>query len=416
MPLFLEPESSATDSVTDTMSNVASSSSTPPTTVADSDSLHSDTSKHDVHAISEPLLAASSLIDSDIASAPVPDDADITPKPEPSADAEQQQQQPSPKRARRACAAAPVYNLSQLSGTAGHGKRRANGDEVAERRRRTISGDTLVNDAMSTRSSMSTRAKSRGGKDAIDALDLRWTPSGLNSPRTTRALAQESPRSRRLSSRAGSSVGATVSSFGSRLSKIGKRGTKAVAGSMSRVSRELLRLRDTNEFSHIDDRPVRHTVWANGKYIDPKAPPPEPRAKRTKAKEAETEEEKVEEPVVEIKPRGPKKYLAKGLYAGQDQSRDVTRGLTPAEKKQLANLPELDYNRRVNTAMPAPIYTGFRLLLQGRDFKLPFLTCNPLPPGQPKPDEWKKMTKSRIARLGSMSRIIMLTLYRPLHR
>ncbi|XWW94197.1 hypothetical protein V2A60_002139 [Cordyceps javanica] len=413
------------------MSNVASSSSTPPTTVADSDSLHSDASKHDVAAFAEPMLAASQT-DSELVPEPVPE-AETTLKlepvvepvvelaVEPSAEAAVELVEPvesviapasasasapvaatvvaavelSPKRSRRACAAAPVYNLSKLSGTDGHGKRRANGDEVADRRRRTISGDTLINDGMSTRSSISTRAKSRGGKDAIDALDLGWTPSDLNSPRTTRRLGHDSPRSRRLTSRASGSVGTAVSSFGSRLSKIGKRGSKAVAGSMGRLSRELLRLRDTNEFSHIDDRPVVHTVWANGKYVDPNAPPPSPRQKKSKAADRESEEEKTEEPVTEIKPRGPKKFLAKGLYAGQDAPIDARSCLTPAERKKLANIKELDYGRRVNRVMPAPIYTGLRLLLQGRDFKLPFQTCNPLPPGQPKPDEWKKMTKNR---------------------
>ncbi|ATY61815.1 histone-lysine N-methyltransferase (Ash1) [Cordyceps militaris] len=411
LPLFLEPTSSVTSSVADTMSHVASSSSTPPTTIADSDSLHSDTSKHDVASLVEPLLTASQP-DFELVSEPIPK-TEPTPTPEtaiePVADpvtvsgtasitslvAEPVAESAtlSPQRARRNCTSAPVYNLSKLSGTAGHGKRRANGDDVADRRRRTISGDTLINDGVSTRSSISTRAKSRSGKDAIEALDLGWTPSDLNSPRASRRLAQESTRPRRLSSRPGTSVGAAVSSLGSHLSKIGKRGTKAFAGSMSRVSRELLRLRDTNEFSHIDDRPVRHTIWANGKFVDPNAPPPTPPKK--KAKEAAPEEEKVEEPVTEIKPRGPKKFLAKGLYAGQDAPTKADFCLTLAEKKKLASLPELDFTKSVNRVMPAPIYTGLRLLLQGRDFKLPFQTCNPLPPGQPKPDEWKKMTKNR---------------------
>lgn len=413
LPLFLEPESSAAGSVTDTMSNVASSSSTPPTTIADSDSLHSDTSKHDIVSFVEPLLAAAHL-DPELAPEPVlkPETTpspELAPEPAPEPAAAATPVEASPKRSRRSCAAAPVYNLSKLSGTDGHGKRRANGDDVADRRRRTISGDTLVNDGMSTRSSISTRAKSRGGMDAIDALDLGRTTSGLNSPPTSRRLGHDSPRSRRLTSRAGAGVGATIASFGSRLSKISKRGTNAVAGSMSRVSRELLRLRDTNEFSHIDDCRVVHTYWANGKFVDPNAPPA-PRQKKTKPNAPEPEEEKLDEPVTEIKPRGPKKFLAKGLYAGQDVPRNAVKCLTFAERKKLAAIPELvkfdvDYDRddpkydtAINKIMPPPTYNGFRLLLQGRDFKLPFMTCNPLPPGQPKPDEWKKMTKSAAPR------------------
>lgn len=395
MSLFLEPESSVTSSVADIMSNVASSSSTPPTTVADSDSLHSDISKHDALdalSISEPLLPASQ-------SEPEPEPAfvplqtpETSPKPESTVVVEVE---PSPKRSRRSVASAPVYNLSKLSGTDGHGKRRANGDEVADRRRRTISGDTLVDGAASPTSKMTLRARSRGGKDDIDALDLHGSRSNPNSPRTTRRIGHDSPRARRVSSRAGAGIGATVSSLGSRLSKIGKRGSKAVTGSMTRMSRELLRLRDTKEFSHIDDRPVVHTVWANGKYVDPNAPPPSPPRKKTKAAEPEPEKEADAEPITEIKPRGPKKFLAKGLYAGQDAPTDAAKGLTPAEKKKLATIPELQRSTHVNKVMPSPMYTGFRLLLSGRDFKLPFMTCNPLPPGQPKPDEWKKMTKSK---------------------
>lgn len=414
LPLFLGSESSATGSVTDAMSNVASSSSTPPTTVADSDSLHSDTSKHDVVSFTEPLLATAQIIQLELAPEPV-SMPETTPQTEPTTEptpvlvATTVSVEYSPRRARRTCAAAPVYNLSKLSGTDGHGKRRANGDDVADRRRRTISGDTLVNDGMSTRSIISTRAKSRGGTDAIDALDLG--PAGLDSPGTSRRIGHDSPRARRLSSRAGAGVGvgATVTSFGSRLSKISKRGSKAVAGSMSRVSRELLRLRDTKEFSHIDERPVIHTVWANGKYVDPSAqPPPSPRQKKAKAREAELEE-KPEEPIIEVKPRGPKKFLTKGLYAGQDVPKNPAQCLTLPERKKLDSIPEiatfdLARNKNMidqppNRVMPTLAYAGVRLLLQGRDFKLPFMTCNPLPPGQPKPDEWKKMTKSETAQM-----------------
>ena len=41
------------------------------------------------------------------------------------------------------------------------------------------------------------------------------------------------------------------------------------------VSRELLRLRDTNEFAHIETRPVLYSVWRNGKYVDPDEEPVE---------------------------------------------------------------------------------------------------------------------------------------------
>jgi histone-lysine N-methyltransferase ASH1L len=48
-----------------------------------------------------------------------------------------------------------------------------------------------------------------------------------------------------------------------------------------------------------------------------------------------------------------------------------------------------------NSFMPLPMWHGQRLLHVGRHFKLPFDVCSPLPPGQPKPDEWRKTSSSK---------------------
>jgi histone-lysine N-methyltransferase ASH1L len=40
------------------------------------------------------------------------------------------------------------------------------------------------------------------------------------------------------------------------------------------------------------------------------------------------------------------------------------------------------------------MFAGERLLQTGRDFQLPFDIYSPLPPGQPKPNEWRKTNKS----------------------
>jgi histone-lysine N-methyltransferase ASH1L len=376
MSLFVDSSFSAT--ATDTSSTLASSSSTPPTTVADTESQLSDAPKLDVITVADDAIHA----------APVQ-----IQEPSPS------QSPPAPRRARRARVSEPVYNLSKLSGTAEHGKRRAKGDSVADKRRRTISGDTLVG---SIEVAANTAAAATGSprphdkvlKAGIDALNLQWSPESLNTPRTRRQ-AQASPRSTRISSRLNG-----VSSITTTLTKMGKKGRKAVDKGVSALSRELRRLQDTNEFSGIDKQPVVHTVWSNGKFVDPNAPP-EPARKKAKVEEPEEEEEEEEEsddedkePITNTGRHRVKKYLDKGLYAGQDMPQDVLKGLTTAEKKKLASVPELNPTGRVNKTMPPPIYTGLRMLAAGRDFKLPFNTCNPLPPGQPKPDEWKKMTRS----------------------
>ncbi|KAH7309088.1 hypothetical protein B0I35DRAFT_453617 [Stachybotrys elegans] len=339
-------------------SNLASSSgSTPPTTIADTASLHSDTPKADVITVADDAVDAAALIS------------------------------PEPGRRRRSQRAAPVYNLSKLSGTAGHGKRRAKGDIVLEKRRRTVSGAALAGNADLASESQDTltRETSKSARRGIDALDLHWSPR-------TRRMARESPRNGRSSSR---HVSNPVSSLGAKLTSMSKRGRKAVDKGVTKMSRELRRLQDTKEFAHVDEQPVVHTVWSNGKYIDPDAPP-EPRArKKAKIETPEPEEEEEAEPVTNAKKRRVKKYLDKGLYAGQDAPLDPHKGLTMAEKKKLVTLPELAPSGRINKTMPSPMFTGLRMLIAGRDFKLPYNICNPLPPGQPKPDEWKKMTKNR---------------------
>lgn len=397
-PLFAEGGSFSSGIATDTSSNLASSGSTPPTTVADSASLHSDTSKHDVITVADdaadappaqlhehehehehhpPETSASASASTNTAKAPAP--------PSPSSPA---------RRTRRARASTPVYNLAKLSGTDGHGKRRANGDMVADRRRRTISGDTLVGSvevaaaAAAGTPSSATRRQNRALKAGIDALQLQWSPAGLDTPRTRRQ-ARQLPGAQRASAARFSGV----SSLGSKLSTMGRRGRRAVDKGVAKMSRELRRLQDTNEFTGVDERPVVHTVWSNGKYVDPKEPAP-PAREKAKVEPAPEPDEDEAEPITNTRKRRVKKYLDKGLYAGQDAPLDMSKGLTTAEKKKLAQLPELIPSGRVNKTMPLPIYTGLRMLLAGRDFKLPYQICNPLPPGQPKPDEWKKMTKS----------------------
>ncbi|KAH6887945.1 hypothetical protein B0T10DRAFT_562373 [Thelonectria olida] len=368
--------------VTDDSSNLASMSSTPPTTVADSSSLHSGSPKRDVVHVaidpisdpvpvdSAPLEPASALVDAVVEPCTPADDT------------------PSSTRPRRNRTSVKSYNLAQLSGTAGHGKRRANGDIVADRRR-TISGVTL------TPNSTATPKARKAVHEGIDALDLQWSLNRLDSPRTRRQKNQEPQESpaRRTTRLSGPAVPAAT--LTEKLTTISKRSRKAVDKGMANMSRELRRLQDTKEFSGIDDKPVLHTVWSNGKYVDPNAVEETPPRSKAKQEPAPEEEETEPEPVISLRKHRVKKYVEKGLYAGQEAPIDISKGLTPAEKKALAQLPELIPSGRVNKTMPLPMFTGLRTLIAGRDFKLPYHVCNPLPPGQPKPDEWKKMTKNR---------------------
>ncbi|KAI1451596.1 SET domain-containing protein [Annulohypoxylon moriforme] len=361
----------------DTFSTAASLSSTPPTTIADTISLASDTSKIDTPAAigrgDDPadqieVDAPSEVADSIVASAELPNLAQLSEFP--NSAAQTAIGTPVNVRSRRERQSAPIYNIAELAGTAIHGKRRSKGDDVSDRKRRnTVTGGTPI-----------------GGDEESYVV--------ATSPKSTKASkSNELGPPRRISTR---SSGVEAETLASKLSTLGKRGRKTFEKGISKMSRELRRLQDTDEFAGIDKKPVLYTTWANGKYVN-ESQPPKKKAKVTDEAPADPAPEP--EPTVEEEPvfrkRQVKKYLDRGLYAGQETPVDIYQGLTSSEKKSLAQLPELMPSGRVNRTMPMPMYNGMRTLIHGRDFKLPFDICHPLPPGQPKPDEWRKITKNR---------------------
>ncbi|KAI1498387.1 hypothetical protein F5X99DRAFT_325872 [Biscogniauxia marginata] len=402
----LSSEASSFGAPADTFSNVASLSSTPPTTVADSMSLASDTSKNDNStpigslddtvesvAADEPTKVADSIVfapSTTIEPAESPelarhDTADSTPS------------TPATDRARRRRISAPIYNLAKLAGTAIHGKRRSKGDVVSDRKRRTTSSGSVVGikDEDDANTDTIARSASTGATDSADTLKRQSSTRSTKSPKA-KASKEQDAHSRRIATR---SSGHEVETLAHKISSLGKRGRKTFEKGITKMSRELRRLQDTNEFSGIDTKPVVYTTWANGKYVDLDEPeePPKKKARVSEAppeKPAPEPELPVEEAPV-VQKRKAKKWLDRGLYAGQDAPMDIYKGLTPAEKKSLSQLPELMPSGKVNNTFPQPMFNGLRMLVEGRDFKLPFDVCNPLPPGQPKPDEWRKMTKNR---------------------
>ncbi|KAI8627057.1 SET domain-containing protein [Xylariaceae sp. FL1651] len=396
----------------DTFSNVASLSSTPPTTLGDDVSLASDIIKNDVTApigvaddvpesmaIDEPSEVADSIIitttTTEITTTELAELAEY-PQITRAKTADSTSSTPTTDRSRRARLSAPIYNLAKLAGTAIHGKRRANGDDVAYRKGRTLSGATLFG---SGKNNTSTEEVAKSAitpvQDTIHASDSS-SMRGTKSPKSKMSKKREDTPPRRIGTRGS---GLEAETLASRLSNLGKRGRKTLEKGVTKMSRELKRLQDTNEYSGIDTKPVLYTTWANGKYVDPSAPeePPTKKAKLEETSEYDVPEMEEESMIEESAPkkRQPKKWMDRGLYAGQDAPTDIFKGLTTNEKKRLAQLPELAPSAKVNKTLPQPMFLGLRTLIEGRDFKLPFDVCNPLPPGQPKPDEWRKMTKNR---------------------
>ncbi|KAH7029419.1 uncharacterized protein B0I36DRAFT_244971 [Microdochium trichocladiopsis] len=396
----------------DTFDVIASLSSTPPTSVADSSSVTHDAAlgspKLEVVAVPiDTLESHDALTGADIDATmteTTPGALDIAIPTigliDPIAHSSPLQSTPtaSPRaqRTRRSRVSEPIYNLSKLSGTDGHGKRRSKGDVVSQRRRRTTTAITrLESEAEDDAdpyafSEDSPRSMSRTGTASVNA-----TPKKQGSIKVGAKKIILSPK--RTTTR---SAGPVVAQAQAKTTKLGKRKREAFEQSQASLPRELRRLQDTKEFQGIDDRPVLHTVWANGKFVDPNAPPPRKKAKvKEPKKETKTVEPEVT-PAVEaeapaVKTRRVKKWLPFGLYAGQDYPVDPMKGLTASEKKAFANLPELAPAEKINFVLPPPQFAGLRLLIQGRDFQLPFDICNPLPPGQPKPKDWRTMTKNR---------------------
>jgi hypothetical protein len=85
-----------------------------------------------------------------------------------------------------------------------------------------------------------------------------------------------------------------------------------------------------------------------------------------------------------------KRWLTHGLYTGQDQD-------SGTKFRQKNNLKKpLDEAQQIQPLRfpPMPMFAGDRMIELGRDFKLPFDVFSPLPPGLPRPEEWKKTHKS----------------------
>lgn len=312
----------------------------------------------------------------------------------------------SPGYSRRARAPVTTYNVKKLAGTACHVPRKflKNSDGTPlgpkikaprKERRRTISGDTLVDALGPTNASSDTIQKdaNRLVRDGIDALDLDWSVKKLPRSKSLGNLSNRPKKYKKKTpaQRAANFKADAVGTLTKKLSVLGKRGRMAFEEGLgltgtTKVKRELRNLADTPEFAHIDTKPVVHEVWSNGKLVKE-----EPARKRKKVEQVVEEPKAASvKPAQKLRPNGKreKTWMAKGLYAGQDRNLDWFQQENNPEMKR--DTPQF----QPGGFMPLPMWHGQRLLHQGRDFKLPFDICSPLPPGQPKPDEWRKTSSS----------------------
>ncbi|KAI4203046.1 MAG: hypothetical protein LQ350_002094 [Teloschistes chrysophthalmus] len=255
------------------------------------------------------------------------------------------------------------YNENILSGSAKHGYRKKSVDMSS----RAVSGETLVdgrNDCPTSFLQQSTQG-----------LNQDWSLDALPGDNLTIFTQAEEPKRRK-------STRLSVLEFASSVMEqtrtvLGKRGREPSDSTKEKtpaVKQEVTHdtTSQTAKTSRFEEPVIKRLRLETGANSDPSSSAKISR-KPTK--------------------RPAKRWLSQGLYVGQDP--DFNPRLTTAKNKlRKADMkPNLPQRRSL---LPLPMFAGKRMLDVGRNYKLPFDVFSPLPPGQPKPDEWKKTHKSKL--------------------
>lgn len=213
-------------------------------------------------------------------------------------------------------------------------------------------------------------------QEGMQALDEDWDLGAMPGDNLSVSIKEEGGIQRRRSMRLdildnASSVMAKTTSV------LGKRGRETAEAGMEKLHS----LTGANKRSSLRPRQAE-TLIAEGRS-----------AKRARFSEVSKREELSPESLSQQKcaKKPLKLWLSQGLYVGQHPEFDPRLTETKNKMKKSSTRPSQSSR---NGAMPLPMFAGERTLEKGRDFKLPFDVFSPLPPGQPKPDEWKKTHKS----------------------
>lgn len=270
------------------------------------------------------------------------------------------------ERVRRVHTSVGSYNENVLSGSimrSGSRKSTVGGS-------RTVSGETLVQG--------DDEAQSQLVRRSIQLLDLDWKVDALPGDDIETSEHQENI-SRKKSLRMGMLERAS-SMVDKTKSVLGKRSREAMEAGKEKLQvlkegrRASLRQRgeESKETPSLKGPAPKKTRLSEVSDVKAASPRPELRRKES------------------IKPKV-KRWLSQGLYVGQD--RDFDPRLTETKNKLKKATKALDPAKQ-RSLLPLPMFAGQRTLDVGRDFRLPFDVFSPLPPGQPKPDEWRKTQKS----------------------
>ena len=254
------------------------------------------------------------------------------------------------------------YNESFLSKSTSKGNKARRGDT------RVISGSTTLVGAIDSKEELMHEHLQGSDDDVKVSLDSRsYRPTSVKQTRSPK----RAPTRASILHKVSSSMSKAKITLGKR-ARGGINDDEDDSAAIYGIKSSRLRSREFKP----DPEPIQEPARKKARFTESatKSLSPEPAVKRKAAK----------------KPR--KIWLSQGLYVGQE--RDFDARLTESENKA-KKTKVIPATAQRKPFMPLPMFAGQRLLEQGRNFKLPFSVFSPLPPGQPKPDEWKKTQKSK---------------------
>ena len=264
-----------------------------------------------------------------------------------------------------------TYNDTVLSGNSVHTRRafRKAYESEPEPAHRSVSGATLVDDKEELPKDPKLMRELR--------IDANWAPADEKTAQYLKGQADGD------GSEDDRPVVYSVWSMG-----------KLVTETVKTAKDKILERRDSKRARTDDDHNAMvHRLFPNLRLPETMSKKEEPNvaekaAETTKPKEAEVPKSKPVAP--KPKPKGPKKFLSKGLYVGQHRNFDPKL----SEAKNRKRLQELGIPEE-NRALPLPMFLGEEMLKQDEDYKLPYEILNPLR-FEEHPRDWSKLNKSKV--------------------
>lgn len=210
-------------------------------------------------------------------------------------------------------------------------------------------------------------------RQSLDALNTEWELGTLpgdkfRTPQKATPIKGETPTRNRVAREA------------SRLVEK----TKTVLGKRSRESKGA-----SQEASKVTKSPKRENLRTRTS---------EGIVKKEKPSPAEVERTKSTTSVArrKVTSRPTKSWVTQGLFAGQDPA---DKGNRPGSKNRAKRQSQGEANdsKKIRQYLPLPMFSFRERLerIEEPEFRLPFDIFSPLPPGQPRPEDWKKTQKSK---------------------